>query len=103
MQLLGQLRRLERMLKTTNNQSMQSLLSFSSVTAGQNYRDFAEASPQIPARWRPRFRVDSRILLSALGAALNHHKPADPTFKMGQCLSAFPSLFQILELKVPGN
>ena len=76
--------------------------SSSSLAAGQNFHDFAAAAHKF-LQDGGHTAVESRLLLSALGAALSHLKPQDPTFKLGQCLSAFPSLFQILELKVPGR
>jgi Mg-chelatase subunit ChlD len=47
--------------------------------------------------------VDTRMLLSQLGAALAHLKPADPAFKWSQLFAAHPSLFQMLDLHVPGK
>ena len=47
--------------------------------------------------------VDSRILLSQLGAALAHLKPVDPTFKWSHVFAAHPHLFQMLDLHVPGK
>ena len=81
--------------------NMQSTFNFSNAS-GNNFQEFADAAYKFLEE-RGHTSVDNRILLSALGAALSHLKPDDKTFKLGACLSAFPALFQILELKVPGK
>jgi Mg-chelatase subunit ChlD len=70
--------------------------------ADDNFRGFAEVAYQF-LRAGGHISVESRLLLSALGAALTHLKPNNPEFRLGKCLSAFPELFQILELKIPGK
>lgn len=67
-----------------------------------NFRGFAEVAYQF-LRAGGHISVESRLLLSALGAALTHLKPNNSEFRVGKCLSAFPELFQILELKIPGK
>jgi Mg-chelatase subunit ChlD len=47
--------------------------------------------------------VDTRILLSQFGAAIAHLKPADPAFKWSLLFASHPSLFQMLDLHVPGK
>jgi hypothetical protein len=48
--------------------------------------------------------VDTRVPLSLVGAALAHLKPADnPAFKWSQLFAAHPSLFQMLDVHVPGK
>jgi hypothetical protein len=48
--------------------------------------------------------VVTRVPLSLVGAALAHLKPADnPAFKWSQLFAAHPSLFQMLDVHVPGK
>jgi len=72
------------------------------VPAGDNFGAFAQAAHKF-LQDAGHTSVDNRLLLSTLGAALAHLKPKDGSFRLGQCLSAFPALFQILELSVPGK
>ena len=74
-----------------------------SVTAAssENFGDFANAAYQI-LHDGGHTTVDKRISLAALGCKLAH-LPRHRHFRLGQCLSAFPNRFQILELRNPGK
>jgi hypothetical protein len=67
-----------------------------SLSAGQNLRDLAHAAHEFLSR-NGNTSVDRRILLSQVGAALSHLKPADPSFKWSQIFAAHPHMFQMLD------
>ena len=71
------------------------------LSTTKNLRDLAHAVHEFLSR-NGHTSVDSRILLSQLGAALSALKPADPSFKWSQVFAAHPHLFQVLDLQ-PGQ
>ena len=72
--------------------------SVNSLSNGRNlYSDLATSAHQYLSR-NGHTSVETRILLSQLGAALSHLKPAgDPTFKWKNVFAANPRHFQLID------
>jgi hypothetical protein len=83
--------------------SVQKKMQFShTFSSGQNLADFARTAHAFLCR-NGNTTVDSRVLLSHLGSALAHLKPADPSFKWSIVFDAHPHLFQMLDRHLPGK